>query len=698
VAPELLALPGVGAARARDLAAVGITGTKDLLWWLPHRYEDRRHPLPLAALREGVAACVRVKVLAVKDRRAFRSGLHLTEALVGDESGSVTAVWFNQPWIKNLLAPGTNVFLYGRAGLFSVRGGLRLQLENPDVEKVPGPGEEPIHADRIVPVYRKAGAMGSKALRILLYKVLSAPTPWDEPLPAAVVKEEGLPPRQMALREVHFPSEDASLEALARAATPAQRRLVFEELLGLQCALLRSRQARQGVAGVVIRPSEGAGDLLRRILPFHLTKAQRRALKEITDDLAAPAPMYRLLHGDVGSGKTMVAFLAMVLSAHEGFQAAFMAPTEVLARQQYLKLKALAEGSGIEVGYLASSVKAAGRRAVLSGLETGRILLAVGTHSLFQEKVRYARLGLVVIDEQHRFGVEQRARLVAKGENPNVLVMTATPIPRSLAMTLYGDLDLSVLDELPPGRKPVVTALRDESSRHKVEAFLRREMDGGRQVFVVFPLVEESEETDLRAAVQAFERFQAGPFRGYSAALLHGRMAASEKEAVMQMVRSGEVTLLVATTVVEVGVDLPEASVIVVEHAERFGLAQLHQLRGRVGRGGGKGYCILMHGQAAGSEALDRLKVLEETGDGFAIAEADLAQRGPGDAGGVRQWGASAFRVANPLRDSAILQKARRWAELLGSPDFPWREGEREAFEKWLKGALSRWGSYGRIG
>lgn len=641
---------------------------------------------------------MRVKVLAAKERRSFRSGLHLTEALVSDGASSIAAVWFNQPWMKGLLAPGAEVFLYGKVGLFSVRGGVRLQLENPDVERVPGPGEAPIHSDRIVPVYRKIGSVGGKALRILLFKVLSEGPAPGEPLPAGIVEQESLLGRRKAFTETHFPPDGTSIEALARFETPAQRRLVFEELLGLQCALLRSRLSRREVAGVVIRPSKGAGDLLRRILPFHLTKAQRRALKEIADDLAAPSPMYRLLHGDVGSGKTIVAFLAMVLAVHEGFQAAFMAPTEVLAQQQYLKLKALAEGSGIEVGYLASSVKAAGRRALLSGLASGRIGLVVGTHSLFQERVEYARLGLVVIDEQHRFGVEQRARLVAKGQNPNVLVMTATPIPRSLAMTLYGDLDLSVLDELPPGRSPVVTAVRDEGARHRVEAFLRREMDAGRQAFVIFPLVEESEESDLRAAVQAFERFKAGPFRGYPVALLHGKMSAQEKEAVMREVRSGAARLLVATTVVEVGVDLPEASVIVVEHAERFGLAQLHQLRGRVGRGGGKGYCILMRGEGAGAEAVERLQVLERTRDGFAIAEADLALRGPGDAGGLRQWGPSGFRAANPLRDSAILLKARAWAERLVAPGFPWGPGERESFEPWLNNALSRWGSYGRIG
>jgi ATP-dependent DNA helicase RecG len=466
----------------------------------------------------------------------------------------------------------------------------------------------------------------------------------------------------------------------------------------LQWSLAETRRERSRRRGVAIRPSKRTGDLLREILPFRLTAAQRRVLKEIAGDMASTAPMYRLLHGDVGSGKTIVAFLAMVAAAKEGFQAALMAPTEVLASQQWLKLSDLVEGTGLRAAALTSSVKGKARKQVLEALSRGEVHLVVGTHSLIQEKVEYAKLGLAVIDEQHRFGVEQRASLVAKGASPNVLVMTATPIPRSLAMTLYGDLDLSVLDEMPPGRIPVVTAIRDESARHRVESFVRKEMDAGRQVFVVFPLVEESEVLDVKAAVQAFDRLQAGPFRGYPCGLLHGKMGAKDKEGVMEAVRAGRVKLLVATTVVEVGVDLPEASAMVIEHADRFGLAQLHQLRGRVGRGGQKGYCVLMRSEGAGADALERLRVLESTTDGFEIAEADLRFRGPGDPAGVRQWGGGSFRIANPLRDFGILQKARRWTPRLSEPDFPWTAGEKERFLKWAANWQSRWGSYGRIG
>jgi ATP-dependent DNA helicase RecG len=695
---ELLVLPGIGPARARSLAEAGLATLEDLLWWLPFRYEDRRNPVQLVTLQPGVTACVRVRVMAIKESRTFRKGLHVTEAIVSDETGNVHVVWFNQPWLPGILTAGTEAYLYGKTELFSTRRGLRLQMDNPEVERAPGPGEETVHADRIVPIYRKAGPLAGKVLRTLQHHALELRRAGDEILPRLVLGEEGWPPRKVALREVHFPSEECSIEDLSLVRTPAQRRLVFEEFLGLQWSLAQTRRDREQRRGVVIRPSRRTGDLLRTILPFRLTPAQRRALKEIADDMGAPSPMYRLLHGDVGSGKTIVAFLAMIAAAKEFFQAAFMAPTEVLASQQWQKLSRLLEGTGLRAALLTSSVKGKQRKAVLESLARGEVHLVVGTHSLFQEKVEYANLGLAVIDEQHRFGVEQRASLVAKGESPNVLVMTATPIPRSLAMTLYGDLDLSVLDQMPPGRIPVVTAIRDESARHRVEAFLRKEMDGGRQVFVVFPLVEESEALDVRAAVQAFERFNAGPFRGYPCALLHGKLSAKEKDAVMAAVRSGEVRLLVATTVVEVGVDLPEASTMVIEHADRFGLAQLHQLRGRVGRGGQKGYCILMRSEGSGADSLERLRVLEATTDGFEIAEADLRFRGPGDPAGVRQWGGGRFRIANPLRDFGILQKARRWASRLSEPDFPWTAGEKERFLKWAEHWQSRWGSYGRIG
>lgn len=694
----MLGLAGVGPARARALGAAGVGSIEDLLWGLPARYEDRRNPLPLASLKPDQWACVRGEIKAIRARRGARKGMHITEALLADDTGNLHVVWFNQPWLAMSLPKGTEIFAYGKMSLFSTRAGLRLQMDSPEVERVSPEGDGGAHANRIVPIYRKLADLSGRSLRSLMHKVFERPFDLEERLPSVLLAQEGLPGLEEAFRTVHFPPGDADIQALETRSAPAQRRLIFEELLGLQWALKASKGERETLAGVVVGKRPATGEFLRQILPFHLTRAQRRALSEIFDDMASPAPMYRLLHGDVGSGKTVVAFLAMAACAHQGFQSAFMAPTEVLAAQQFHKLEELMADTQIKVAYLTASVTGKARHEVLAGLASGEISLVVGTHSLFQEKVEYARLGLAVIDEQHRFGVEQRARLVAKGTNPNVLVMTATPIPRSLAMTLYGDLDLSVLDELPPGRQPAVTAVRGESARHRVEAFLRKEMDAGRQVFAVFPLVEESETLDVRAAVEAFERYKAGPFRGYPSVLLHGKMSAARKEEAMARVRSGEVRLLVATTVVEVGVDLPEASAIVVEHAERFGLAQLHQLRGRVGRGGQKGYCVLMRSSDAGLEASERLAILERLHDGFSVAEADLAIRGSGDPAGTRQWGGNGFHIANPLRDFDMLARARAWAERLAMAGFPWGPAEEGRFKAWASLVRRRWGSYGRIG
>ncbi len=690
-------LPGCGRATAGHLADAGIATADDFLWWLPFRYEDRRNPVPLSTIQPDTTGCFRARVLAIKSRRGFRRGLTVTEALVGDDTGSVHVVWFNQPWLEKSLPAGTLVYLYGKVGLFSTRRGLRLQIDNPDVEKESA-GEPGVHADRIVPVHHKAGGIGAKGLRTLFFRYFKASPALPEVLPASLLEAEDLPPRDQAFREAHFPAADVRMQDLVALRTPPQRRLIFEELLAFQWLQMEVRRDREALKGAVVTPTGETGDLLRRVLPFSLTAAQRRVFKEIVEDLKDVRPMYRLLQGDVGSGKTIVAFLALVAAAHVGFQGAFMAPTEILARQQYLKLERLLEGTGLGVCFLSASVKGAERKRVLSDLASGKAAIVVGTHSLFQKGVSYRRLGVVVIDEQHRFGVEQRSRLVAKGDSPNVLVMTATPIPRSLAMTLYGDLDISVIDELPPGRQKITTVVRDESARRKMEAFLRKETAEGRQVFFVFPLVEESEASDLKAATEAFERFREGAFRGVPSALLHGRMKAREKEEVMGRVRSGDVKLLVATSVVEVGVDLPEASVMVVEHAERFGLAQLHQLRGRVGRGGQKGFCVLMQSEGVAPESVERLKVMERTQDGFEIAEADLTFRGAGQLGGTRQWGGGDFKIADPLRDREALSRARTWAGALSDPAYEWQDKDKERFLKWVGKHRKYWSAYGRIG
>ncbi len=687
-------LPGIGAARKRSLAGAGLGSVEDLFWWLPIRYEDRRSSVPLRTLREGQTALVKVKILGARTRRARRRGMSLTEALVSDQTGNLHVVWFNQPWMERALVQGSEVYLFGKTSFFSTRAGLRLQMDNPSLERAEG--KDRLSLDRVVPVYRRAGDLTSKTFRSLIHRLIEERPPLDN-LPAAMKEAEGLLELAEAFKQIHFPAEPPGSPSNG-GLEQARRRLVMEELLAVQCVLAEGRRERSLAEGVVIPANQEAGRLLRRILPFHLTAAQRRAFKEIADDLASSHPMYRLLQGDVGSGKTIVAFLAMAWSAHSGFQAAFMAPTEILARQQAQRLAERVAPEGLEIGLLTASVSSSAKREVLHKLASGGLKLVVGTHSLFQEKVLFKNLGLVIIDEQHRFGVEQRARMVAKGQSPNVLVMTATPIPRSLALTLYGDLDLSVLDEKPPGRVKVITRVRDDASRHKVEAFCRREMDNGRQVFFVFPMVEESEENDLQAAIQAYERLASGPFNGYPAVLLHGRMNGAAKEKSVADVREGRARLLVATTVVEVGIDLPEASVMVIEHAERFGLAQLHQLRGRIGRSGQQGYCILMHTAGASPLALDRLGMLEKSDDGFEIAEADLLFRGAGDPGGLRQWGAGGFRVANPIRDIALLETARKWAKAILKGDIEWKEEERERFAKWLRSWSERLGSLGPIG
>lgn len=687
-------LAGLGPARRRALEAAGFSSAEDLLWWLPARYEDRRFPTPITRLKEGQSALVKGRVLGCRSRRARRGGLTLTEALVSDSTGNLHVVWFNQPWMERALATGAEIYLFGRISLFSTKAGLRLQMDNPSIEPV-GEGSQS-SMDKVVPVYRKIGGLPSKMFRGLVHRLLEEQPPLDS-LPDEIKSAESLPELADAFRQIHFPEEPPGPEA-GGSFERARRRLVMEELLAVQCVLGEARRERSLSSGVVIPATQEAGKLLRRILPFHLTAAQRRAFREIAADLASGKPMYRLLQGDVGSGKTIVAFLAMAWASHSGFQAAFMAPTEILARQQAQRLAERVAPEGLEVGLLTASVSGQARRELLCRLASGDLKLVVGTHSLFQEKVLFKNLGLVVIDEQHRFGVEQRARMVAKGVSPNVLVMTATPIPRSLALTLYGDLDISVLDEKPPGRLRVITRVRDDSSLRKVEAFCRSEMDRGGQVFYVFPMIEGSEDDDTQAAIQAYERLGSGAFRGYPAVLLHGKMTAAAKEKAVAAVRQGRAKLLVATTVVEVGVDLPEASVMVVMHADRFGLAQLHQLRGRVGRAGQQGYAIMMCSPGASPAAMERLAILERTDDGFEIAEADLMFRGAGDLGGLRQWGGGGFRVANPVKDVALLESARKWAVAMTKGEISWKEGEKERFNAWVRSWSERLGSWGQIG
>lgn len=668
--------------QAAILSKNGISSPRDLLCCFPFRYEDRRNLKPISDLREGDWATVLGTVLDKKGRRSFRSRVSVFEALITDGNCNLNVIWFNQPWLDRSVEKGKQYYFFGRVSLFSARGGHRLQLDNPDIEPVAGSDEGSIHTNRIVPVYRKIGTFGTKSLRSIMFRVLNDEE-IPEYLPGSVLEREKFPAIDDAFREIHFPPDEKSADGISAKSSAAIKRFVFEELLSFEILVLNESARRKKEKARPIKKDPQIGERLRKALPFDLTSAQKRVFREIAEDVSSDSPMYRLLQGDVGSGKTIMAYLGMLWAAMSGFQAAYMAPTETLASQVFLGLSEMSGKVGLETGLLLSSTRAVEKRKILSGLKDGGLKLIVGTQSLFQEGVKYTELNFIVIDEQHRFGVRQRAALAGKGLNPHMLAMSATPIPRSLALTLHGDLDISVLDEMPPNREKVVTAIRNEASRGKVEDFVRMAMDKKKQVIFVFPQIEENEAMDMRAASEAFEKFRLGPFRGYPLALLHGRMAAKEKERVMESMRNRETLLLVATTVVEVGIDLPKAGVIVVENAERFGLAQLHQLRGRVGRGGEKGYCILMTGNGSSKVSSERLRVLEETSDGFRIAEEDLRLRGAGEIAGTRQWGLSQFHFANPARDLRILEKARRYAELMLAGELFRDQKERMRFEEW---------------
>jgi ATP-dependent DNA helicase RecG len=676
---ELRYLKGVGPRRAERLLEAGLETVEDLLYVLPFRYEDRRAFARVAALAPGgPETTLAIRVVRSRLIRTRRPGFTIFEASLEDDSGTIRAVWYNQPYLERLFVEGRRAVIFGRASLD--RYGREVILENPDYEFLDAEDAEGIHTGRIVPVYRKLADLSSRMQRGLIHRALDGLEPAIEgPIPASIAARHGLLDRTRALREVHFPAPDADLEGLAARTTPAQRTLAFEEIFLLQLALaVRKHGLKEEARGISYEVPDALRTKLARLLPFRLTSAQKRVLREIGADLRSPHPMNRLLQGDVGSGKTIVALLALLVAVENGYQGALMVPTEILADQHYRNLSRLLDpiAAGYRRALLTGSVGAASRRRILEGLGTGAIDIAVGTHALFEPGVEFRRLGLVVVDEQHRFGVLERAALAGKGARPDVLVMTATPIPRSLALTLYGDLDLSVIDEMPPGRTPVKTLVRGEEDREKIYRGILKEVLAGRQVYVVVPLVEESEKSDLKAATAFAAHLREKVFPDLRVGLLHGRMKGEEKEAVMRSFAAGETGILVATTVIEVGVDVPNATVMVVEHAERFGLSQLHQLRGRVGRGASRSFCILMVGEGEpGREARERLAVMAETNDGFRIAEKDLEIRGPGAVFGTQQHGLSDLQfLAVVLKDPALLDAARSEAQGLVERDAAGRE------------------------
>ncbi len=666
---DLLSTPlqyvkGVGPRRAADLARVGLQTVEDLLLRFPLRYEDRAALVPVKDLRPGVVATVVGEVLSSGIRPTRRPGFRIFELIVKDATGPVRAAFPNQAFLRDVFHAGQQVVLFGAV---EFRGSGGLQFTNPEYEIVRGEADEAdatIHTGRIVPIYEKAGSVTPRMQRTLVHRLIAQlPPALADPLPAAIRTKRSLPERAQALADAHFPPPGSDVAALNAYRSAAQSRLIFEEFFLFQAGLiLRKRSRATDRKPRPVQVDDHIREAARRTLPFRLTDGQKDALREIVADMQKPEPMNRLLQGDVGAGKTIVALIAALVAMENGLQVAFMAPTEILADQHYLTIRRLLDKSRFRIASLTGSATAARRREILAELQSGTTHLVVGTHALAEPTVKFRELGLVIIDEQHRFGVMQRATLRAKGLHPDVLVMTATPIPRTLALSAYGDLDVSVIRDLPPGRQPIKTSARPESRREEVYRLARRELDQGRQVYVVYPLVEESEKVDLRAATAMSEHLQAEVFPEFTVALLHGRLKQEEKDRVMSAFARGDVHVLATTTVIEVGVDVANATVMVVEHAERFGLSQLHQLRGRVGRGTHPSTCVLLYQPPLGPGGKGRLDALVETTDGFVIAERDLALRGPGDFFGTRQSGLPTLRVGDLLRDFGVMEEARREA------------------------------------
>ena len=666
---EVRMVKGVGPQRAEVLAERGIYTLEDLLNHLPFRYEDRIHFSKIRDVEPKGTYTLRARVMSGQAVRGMYGRDAIYHLLVQDDSGSLPCKFFHGGYLEGRLKPGQQVILHGKVEVDKLRP-ARREMVNPQLEILSTEEIDSAEMGRIVPVYEAVGTFGTRQIRRSVYATLQNLEPHiPDPLPRELLARFRYPSRREALIAAHFPPHDESLEALNLFRSPAQQRLIFEEffLYQLSLALKRKETRKENAVQFRVR-EEKMREALKRILPFKPTGAQKRVLAEIAADLEKPAPMNRLLQGDVGSGKTIVALEAAVIAIENGCQAVLMAPTEILAVQHYLSARRVLAPGGYRVELLISGLKPAEKSAARERIRCGEAQLVVGTHALIEEQVEFHRLGFVAIDEQHRFGVLQRKKLMDKaasqGHAPHVLVLTATPIPRTLSLTLYGDLDVSVLDELPPGRTPIETRMTTQSHLPGVWEFLRREVAAGHQGYVVYPVIEESK-LELKAAMEGHERLSKTIFPALKVGLLHGRLSSEEKEEVMQRFRQNEIQILVTTTVVEVGVDVPNATVMVIEHAERFGLAQLHQLRGRIGRGAQKSHCILVAPYRMTDDGRARLETMVRTSNGFEIAETDLQLRGPGEFFGTRQSGEIGFHLANPLRDRALLESAREEAFLL---------------------------------
>ncbi len=719
-------IKGIGPRLADVLAAKGIATVADLLFYLPFRYEDRLNPRGIAELRPGEMATV---IAEVRNSGLFRTRrMPIFQMTAGQGRARLKCLWFNGTYLRDRFKPGQMVALYGKVE--TDRNG-ELQIMQPQFEILGDASEDrssdavdqkqaaSLEIGRIVPIYESAGQGRLTARwfrRIIRNALENIPQTLPDPIPAAVRSRMSLISPIEALWQVHWPEAGESFADLQSSRTPAHLRLIFEELFFVELGLEFRRRQMKAQTGIPFRLDERSRDAIKKILPFHPTAAQKRVLKEIAADMAKPYPMRRLLQGDVGSGKTIVAFEAAIIAIENGCQVALMAPTEILAQQHYFSARRILESAGYRVVLLTGSLEPDRKREIRRHIVQGNAHLIIGTHALLEESVEFSKLGLVIVDEQHRFGVMQRLKLMRKTNDdvprekrakatakpappngstgaelpePDVLVMTATPIPRTLALTIYGDLDFSVLDELPPGRTPIVTRRISDERSNEVWDFVRKQVAAGHQGYVVYPVIEENEERELKAALKMYKELSNQTFADLKVGLLHGRLDSDLKEQVMRRFQSGELNILVATTVIEVGVDVPNATVMVIEHAERFGLSQLHQLRGRIGRGSGKSFCILMTGGKVSEEGEQRLDAMVRTHDGFQIAELDLQLRGPGEFFGTRQAGMPSFHVANLIRDRQVLDAAKREAAAVLAGPGP--EISQEEIDRAVRHMRTRW-------
>jgi ATP-dependent DNA helicase RecG len=645
------------------LEAKGLKVVEDLLTYAPFRYEDRSNVKPISGLAPGEMATVLAEVRTARASNFRRANLGMFEATFIDASKAVlTGKWFHGTYLADVLKPGHKLALFGKVEFDSYSHGLTMM--HPEFEILTGEedGDQSLHTGRIVPIYEAAGKITARVFRGLLHRILGTIQPVEDPLPAHIRTALKLPDRWMAIRELHFPEAAADVRLLNSFRSAAHFRLIFEEFFWLECGLELKRARARFYPGISFELNDRVRSRIVEMLPFKPTGAQKRVLKEIAQDMAAPHPMYRLLQGDVGSGKTLVAAEAAIIAIENGYQVAVLAPTEILATQHFFYFRKLFKKLGYVPLLLTGSYSQREKAQLKKVAAAGLAQLVVGTHALLESDVEFHKLGFAIVDEQHRFGVEQRQKLMLKGAHPDVLVMTATPIPRTLALTVYGDLDVSVIDEMPPGRKPIITRHIEQTRIEQAYSFLKKQIGAGRQAYVVYPVIEESETQAMKAAQKMHQHLSQVVFPDLKVGLLHGRLTPSEKEAAMEKFQRGEIQILVSTTVIEVGVDVPNATVTLIEQAERFGLAQLHQLRGRVGRGAEQSYCILVT-EKLNPVARERIRTLVESNDGFYIAEMDMKLRGPGEFFGTRQSGLPALQIGNIVRDADILEIARSEAE-----------------------------------